>query len=136
MRDLCRKISAQISRKKSPFFFDVAKRPAFPQPPAALQKLGDKTSFGNSFWIYQNMFCFGTPRVLPKLVHQNFLFFGFFLSHEPKLLPKLASPIRDENSQNIAYRYKTYIRRNQKKRKKSFGRLQGSALVLLMNRGQ
>jgi len=44
--------------------------------------------------------------------------FGFFLSHEPKLLPKLASPIRDENSQNIAYRYKTYIRRNQKKRKK------------------
>ena len=44
--------------------------------------------------------------------------FGFFLSHEPKLLPKLASPIRDENSQNIAYRYKTYIRRNQKKTKK------------------
>ena len=44
--------------------------------------------------------------------------FGFFLSHEPKLLPKLASPIRDENSQNIAYRYKTYIRRNQKKGKK------------------
>ena len=42
----------------------------------------------------------------------------FFLSHEPKLLPKLASPIRDENSQNIAYRYKTYIRRNQKKGKK------------------
>ena len=26
--------SAQISWKKSPFFFDVAKRPAFPQPPA------------------------------------------------------------------------------------------------------
>ena len=44
--------------------------------------------------------------------------FGFFLSREPKLLPKLASLIRDENSQNIAYRYKTYIRRNQKKRKK------------------
>jgi hypothetical protein len=58
--------------------------------------------------------------------------FGFFLSHEPKLLPKLASPIRDENSQNIAYRYKTYIRRNQKKRKKSFGRLQGSALVPIL----
>jgi len=57
--------------------------------------------------------------------------FGFFLSHEPKLLQKLASPIRDENSQNTAYRYKTYIRRNKKKRKKrkkSFGRLQGSAL--------
>jgi hypothetical protein len=58
--------------------------------------LGEKTSFGN---------------------YQNFFFF-FFLSHEPKLLPKLASPMRDENSQNIAYRYKTYIRRNQKKRKK------------------
>jgi hypothetical protein len=33
----------------------------------------------------------------------------FFLSHEPKLRPKLVSPIRDKNSQNIAYWYKTYI---------------------------
>jgi hypothetical protein len=53
--------------------------------------------------------------------------FDFFLNHEPKHQRKLSSPIRDENSQNIAYRYKTYIRRNQKKRKKSFGRLQGTA---------
>jgi len=43
---------------------------------------------------------------LPKLSTET----CFFLSHEPKLLPKLASPIRDENSQNIAYWYKTYIR--------------------------
>ena len=52
----------------------------------------------------------------------------FFFNHEPKPLPKLASPIGDENSQNVAYWYKTYIRRNQKKGKKSFGKLQASAL--------
>jgi hypothetical protein len=52
----------------------------------------------------------GLPKTCrPKLV--------FFSSHEPKLLPKLASPIRDKNSQNIAYWYKTYIRRNPKKEK-------------------
>jgi len=48
---------------------------------------------------------------LPKLVDQKM----FFLNHEPKLLPKLASPIREKNCQNIAYWYKTYIWWNPKK---------------------
>ncbi len=61
------------------------------------------------------MFCFGTPRGLPKLSTET----CFFLNHEPKLLPKLASPIRDKNCQNIAYWYKTYIRRNKKEKKVS-----------------
>ena len=68
------------------------------------------------------MFCFGPPRGLPNLSTKT-----FFLGHEQKLLPKLASLIRDENSRNIAYWYKTYKRQNQKKEKKSFGRLQASA---------
>jgi hypothetical protein len=78
-----------------------------------LQKRGEKTSFGKCFWIYQNMFCFGTPGAFQNLSAKT----CFVLNHEPKLLPKLALPIGDENSQNIAYWYKTYIRRNQKKAK-------------------
>ena len=59
----------------------------------------------------------GPPKAyLPKHV---------FFNHERKVRRKLASPVRDKNSQNIAYWYKTYIRQNQKK---SFGRLQASAL--------
>ena len=49
---------------------------------------------------------------------QNLSTKTFFLNHEPKLRRKLASPIRDENSQNITYWYKTYIPRNKKKGKK------------------
>jgi hypothetical protein len=67
------------------------------QPQRHCKKRSEKTSFGKSFWIYQNMFCFGTPRGLPKLSTET----CFFLSHEPKLQRKLASPIRDENSQNL-----------------------------------
>jgi hypothetical protein len=29
--------------------------------PSGIAKSGEKTSFGKCFWIYQNMFCFGTP---------------------------------------------------------------------------
>ncbi len=70
------------------------------------------------------MFCFGTPGASQNLLTKT----CFFLNHEPKLLPKLASPIRDKNSQNIAYWYKAYIQRNPTKSKISFSRLQASAL--------
>ncbi len=49
----------------------------------------------------------------PKLFNQNV----FFLSHEPKCRQKLASPIGGENSQKIAYWYKTYTRQKKRERK-------------------
>jgi hypothetical protein len=58
VRDLCRKISAQISRKKSPFFFDVAKRPAFPQPPVCEKDTNPDLSFINPV-----LFLFGVKNI-------------------------------------------------------------------------
>ncbi len=74
-----------------------------------------------ALWIYQNYKSFGTPGA-----DQNFKTkFGFFFSHKPKYPPKLASPIRNKNSQKIASWYNSYIWREQKNMKKVFGRLQG-----------
>jgi len=37
-----------------------------------MQERGEKISFGKSFWIYQNLFCFGTPGGLQKLSTKTF----------------------------------------------------------------
>ncbi len=87
-----------------------------------MQKAVKKQVLVNAFGFTKTCFVLvllGPPETyLPKHV---------FFNHEQKVRRKLASPVRDKNSQNIAYWYKTYIRRN-KKNKKSFGRLKASAL--------
>jgi hypothetical protein len=96
--------------------------------PSGIAKRNEKQVLENTFGFTKKYFVLvllGPPKTYqPKHV--------FFLNHKPKVRRKLTSPIRDKNSQNIAYWYKTYIRRN-KKNKKSFGRLQASALGVWQN---